>query len=88
MYRMPENAQPTSAGAERSVGDDGGFSDQQCGIAASQADAAVAGGRNRGEPEPKTARLLDQFQQWAATRRRFRVLQPFCGGVILHHRIA
>jgi hypothetical protein len=50
MYRMPENAQPTSAGAERFAGDDGGFSDQQCGIAASQAEAAVARGRNRGEP--------------------------------------
>jgi len=44
MYRMPENAQPSSRGAERSTGDDGGFSDQKCGIAASQAGTAVATG--------------------------------------------
>jgi hypothetical protein len=33
MYRMPENAQPSSAGAEGFTAADGDFSDQQCGIA-------------------------------------------------------
>jgi hypothetical protein len=33
MYRMPKNAQPSSAGAERFAVADGDFSDQQCGIA-------------------------------------------------------
>jgi len=52
MYRMPENAQPIGHGAERSAGNDGGFFDQQCGIAASQAGAAVATGTESG-PCPK-----------------------------------
>jgi hypothetical protein len=90
MYRMAKNAQQSFGGAGRLGGGDGGFSDQQCGIARSQTGAAVATEGNRASGTEKPALLFDQFQQRAATRpmRRFRILRPFRGRIVRHHRIA
>jgi hypothetical protein len=52
MYRMARNAQLSPGAPGVPTGGDGGFFDQQCGIAASQAGTAVVMGTESGARNP------------------------------------